>query len=49
MLGATGVELLRGMKAAVDPQNLCNPGKLIPGSHPALDDYWPPAVVGKFS
>jgi alkyldihydroxyacetonephosphate synthase len=40
-LGATGVRLLRGLKDAVDPQNLCNPGKLIPGDTPALDGYWP--------
>jgi alkyldihydroxyacetonephosphate synthase len=31
-LGTTGVQLLRGLKAAMDPQNLCNPGKLIPNA-----------------
>jgi alkyldihydroxyacetonephosphate synthase len=44
-LGATGVDLLRGLKAAVDPQNLCNPGKLIPGETPALAGYWPPELL----
>jgi alkyldihydroxyacetonephosphate synthase len=44
-LGETGVRLLRGLKQAVDPQNLCNPGKLIPGDTPALDAYWPPDLV----
>lgn len=29
-LGKTGVTLLRGLKQSVDPDNLCNPGKLIP-------------------
>lgn len=41
LLGDTGVQLLRGLKHAVDPLNLCNPGKLIPGDTPALDTYWP--------
>ncbi len=45
LLGETGVQLLRGLKQAVDPLNLCNPGKLIPGDTPALDAYWPPPIV----
>jgi alkyldihydroxyacetonephosphate synthase len=40
-LGPTGVQLLRGLKQSVDPLNLCNPGKLIPGDAPALEQYWP--------
>lgn len=40
-LGPTGVRLLQGLKQAVDPKNICNPGKLIPGDTPALADYWP--------
>ncbi len=40
-LGATGVQLLRGLKQAVDPQNLCNPGKLIPSENPAEHGFWP--------
>jgi alkyldihydroxyacetonephosphate synthase len=44
-LGETGVRLLRGIKGAVDPRNVCNPGKLIPGDTPALARYWPPEMV----
>ena len=44
-LGETGVQLLRGLKHSVDPLNLCNPGKLIPGDTPALATYWPPAIL----
>jgi len=44
-LGPTGVQFLRGLKQAVDPQNLCNPGKLIPGDTPALEHYWPLAAT----
>jgi alkyldihydroxyacetonephosphate synthase len=40
-LGETGVNLLRGLKQSVDPQNLCNPGKLIPGITTAQDLYFP--------
>jgi len=29
-LGATGVDILRRVKAAFDPQWLLNPGKLVP-------------------
>lgn len=46
-LGETGVRLLRGLKQAVDPQNLCNPGKLIPGDTPALAQYWPPDLLAR--
>jgi alkyldihydroxyacetonephosphate synthase len=42
-LGATGVQLLRGLKDSVDPQNLCNPGKLIPPVNPTSSGFWPPA------
>jgi alkyldihydroxyacetonephosphate synthase len=44
-LGETGVRLLRGLKQAVDPQNLCNPGKLIPGEADAFNNYWPPEIL----
>lgn len=44
-VGATGVRLLQGLKKSVDPANICNPGKLIPGDTPALAGYWPPDVV----
>lgn len=33
-LGDTGVRLLHGLKSAVDPENICNPGKLIPDNAP---------------
>lgn len=46
-LGSTGVNILRGLKQTVDPLNLCNPGKLIPGDTPALDTYWPPELVAR--
>jgi alkyldihydroxyacetonephosphate synthase len=39
--GTTGLHTLRGIKAALDPQNLCNPGKLVPSPESALDHYWP--------
>ncbi len=45
-LGPTGVDLLRGLKHAVDPQNLCNPGKLLPAANPAPDGFWPPEWTG---
>lgn len=48
-LGPTGVNLLRGLKQTVDPLNLCNPGKLIPGDTPALASYWPPQLVSSSS
>lgn len=44
-LGETGLQILRGLKHSVDPQNLCNPGKLIPGLTPAQDLYFPPPSV----
>jgi alkyldihydroxyacetonephosphate synthase len=31
-IGATGLEALRGIKAALDPAGVMNPGKLIPGA-----------------
>lgn len=40
-LGETGVHVLRSLKQSLDPLNLCNPGKLIPGDTPALEHYWP--------
>jgi alkyldihydroxyacetonephosphate synthase len=40
-LGETGVRLLRGLKQAVDPDDLCNPGKLIPGEAAAPNGFWP--------
>jgi alkyldihydroxyacetonephosphate synthase len=44
-LGETGVRLLHGLKQAVDPRNVCNPGKLIPGDTPALEGYWPAEIL----
>lgn len=44
-LGDTGVQLLRGLKQAVDPQNLCNPGKLIPPDSPADRGFWPEGTL----
>lgn len=41
-LGETGLQILRGVKHSVDPQNLCNPGKLIPGLTSAQSLYFPP-------
>ena len=40
-LGETGVHILRELKRAVDPKNLCNPGKLIPGDSASQAGYWP--------
>ena len=40
--GPTAIQALRGLKTALDPDNLCNPGKLIPGPESALDHFWPP-------
>lgn len=40
-LGDTGVRILRELKRSVDPNNVCNPGKLIPGDSASLDGYWP--------
>lgn len=40
-LGATGVEVLRGLKRTLDPQNLCNPGKLIPNGGELFPGTWP--------
>ena len=44
-LGETGVKLLQGIKHSVDPANICNPGKLIPGETPSLSGYWPDDVL----
>lgn len=40
-VGPTGLHTLRGLKATLDPDNLCNPGKLTPGPDSALEHYWP--------
>lgn len=40
-VGRTGLDAWRGAKAALDPENLCNPGKLLPGPDSALANYWP--------
>lgn len=40
-LGGTGLRALRGLKEALDPDGLCNPGKLIPGRESSLDHFWP--------
>jgi len=47
-VGPAGMAALRGLKAALDPGNICNPGKLLPSAESALGQYWPgyPAGVG---
>lgn len=45
--GATGLHALRGLKAAFDPDNLCNPGKLVPNADSALAHYWPGVDTGE--
>ena len=45
-LGDTGVQMLRGLKHSVDPLNLCNPGKLIPGDPLSMANYWPKDLLG---
>ena len=40
-IGETGVRALKGLKEALDPDDLCNPGKLIPGRESSLDHFWP--------
>jgi alkyldihydroxyacetonephosphate synthase len=40
-LGPCGIKVLAGLKAALDPRDTCNPGKLIPGPAAALDQFWP--------
>jgi len=40
-LGPIGLRALRGLKASLDPSNLCNPGKLLPSPESGLDHYWP--------
>lgn len=44
--GATGLHTLRGLKATLDPDNLCNPGKLVPTADSALAHYWPGVDAG---
>ncbi|HVS51204.1 MAG TPA: FAD-binding oxidoreductase [Opitutaceae bacterium] len=39
--GAPALAAWRGVKAALDPDNLCNPGKLLPSAESALEHYWP--------
>ncbi len=39
--GPTGLRTLRGLKAALDPDDICNPGKLVPSADSALAHYWP--------
>jgi alkyldihydroxyacetonephosphate synthase len=39
--GAPALAALRGVKTALDPENLCNPGKLLPADDSALEHYWP--------
>jgi alkyldihydroxyacetonephosphate synthase len=46
-LGETGLRALRGLKDALDPDHLCNPGKLIPGPDSSLDHYWPDLTLTK--
>jgi alkyldihydroxyacetonephosphate synthase len=40
-VGPTGLKTLQGLKSTLDPQGLCNPGKLIPSPASGLDKYWP--------
>lgn len=40
-LGDTGMAMIRGVKAELDPGNVCNPGKLVPSAESALAHYWP--------
>jgi alkyldihydroxyacetonephosphate synthase len=40
-LGPTALRTLRSVKATLDPDNLCNPGKLLPAPESALEHYWP--------
>jgi hypothetical protein len=35
------METLRALKAALDPDNLCNPGKVVPTKESGLTHYWP--------
>lgn len=44
-LGDSGLRALRGLKDALDPDHLCNPGKLLPGPDSSLDHYWPDPVM----
>jgi alkyldihydroxyacetonephosphate synthase len=39
--GPTGLKVLGALKASLDPDNLCNPGKLLPGPDSNLAHYWP--------
>lgn len=38
-LDNTSLDLLQGIKATLDPQNLCNPGKLIPDKR-VIEQFW---------
>jgi len=46
-LGEAGLRALRGLKDALDPGHLCNPGKLLPGPDSSLDHYWPDPALTK--
>jgi len=39
-LGETGLSVLSGLKQALDPENLCNPGKLIPDPNAEIASGW---------
>jgi alkyldihydroxyacetonephosphate synthase len=39
-ISMTGVEAIQGVKATLDPKNIMNPGKLIPGNSSLIDWGW---------
>jgi alkyldihydroxyacetonephosphate synthase len=40
-VGSVTLEALWGLKNKLDPNNICNPGKLLPTSEYRLQKYWP--------
>lgn len=40
-VGPAGLAAYAGLKRSLDPEDICNPGKLVPGASSALDHYWP--------
>ena len=44
-IGPVGSQTLQGIKNALDPDNTCNPGKLVPTADSALEHYWPDVVA----
>ncbi len=39
-ISATGVKAIQGVKTSLDPKNIMNPGKMIPGDVPFFDWGW---------